>query len=53
MTVRVIVDASPLIRIHVILLQLNSHVQKITGLSTAICSVSIIVAAKTLLLFYL
>ena len=38
MTVRVIADANPLSSIHLLLLKLNSHVQKITRLSTAICS---------------
>ena len=46
MTVRVIVDANPLISIHLILLLLNSHVQKITWISTAICSASIILQQK-------
>ena len=46
MTVRVIVDANSRISIRLILLQLNAHVQKITWLSTAICSVLIILPQK-------
>ena len=46
MTVQVIVDGNSLISIRLILLQLNAHVQKIASLSTAICSVSIILQQK-------
>ena len=46
MTVRVIVHANSLISIRLILLQLNSQVQKITWLSKAICSVLIILQQK-------